>query len=240
MRIVKNIQPSKNKVTIIGGVHGSELFGKIVCQYLEKNIHKYPGLCIILANEEALKKRNRYIDTDLNRAFPGSKKGNHEQMLAFELLRHIDVDSFIIDIHTTKNCKGIVPIITNASENTKRIIHHLNESNIVYMKNGFGSLISQFDGAVSLEFYEEQSSKLNYLHYVESIIQNVLNNNTHQKRKRNIYTCQERIPVITHVPKNAESFVKISGSDIIPFLPRNRAYNGYKGFRLSEPDEIMI
>lgn len=240
MKIIQNNNSSKNKVTLIGAVHGDEYFGRTVFNYFAKHIDEYTGLTLVLANTEALAKRSRGIDADLNRSFPGSANGNHEERLAHQLLKVIDPASYIIDIHTTPNSDGLVPIVTNLSHGTKCIINQLPAKNIVYMQEGFGSLISQFRHSISLEYHYEYCRGNRVIKELEIIIANILNDNNTTKKQRCIFTCNGRIPASVPIPKNAQSFELIKILDIIPFLPRYRARRGYKGFVLSEPEEIMI
>lgn len=240
MKIIQNNNSSKNKVTLIGAVHGDEFFGRTVFNNFAKHIDAYPGLTLILANTEALSLRRRGVDSDLNRSFPGSANGNHEERLAHQLLKVIDPASYVIDIHTTPNSDGFVPIVTNLSHGTKYIINQLPARNIVYMQSGFGSLIGQFRQSISLEYHYKYCRGNLVIKEIEKIIANILSHENNTKKLRSIFTCNDRIPASVPIPKNAQSFERISGLDIIPFLPRYRARRGYKGFVLSEPKEIMI
>ncbi len=240
MKKLQNNNSSKYKVTLIGGVHGDEFFGRTVFNHFAKHINIYPGLTLILANTEALNKRRRGIDGDLNRSFPGSINGNHEEKLAKKLLHTIDPNSYIIDIHTTGNSEGLVPIITNQSNGTKQIINQLQVKNIVYMQSSFGSLIGQFKQSISLEYHYKYCRSSKAIKDLEKAIVNLLKGKNNTQIRRNIFTCNDRIPASAMVPKNAQSFERIKSLDIIPFLPRYRARKGYKGFVLSEPEETMI
>lgn len=240
MKIIQNNNSSKKKATLIGAVHGDEYFGRTVFNHFAKHIDDYPGLTLVLANTEALAKRSRGIDADLNRSFPGSANGNHEDRLAHQLLKVIDPASYIIDIHTTPNCEGLVPIITNRNKGTNNIINQLPAKNIVYMQEGFGSLIGQFQRSISLEYHYEYCRGNRVIKELEIIIANILSDTNKIKKQRSIFTCNDRIPASVPIPKNAQSFELIKSLDIIPFLPRYRARKGYKGFVLSEPEEIMI
>ena len=81
----------KNLV-LICCLHGNEGYGLEVC----KRQSLFP---FILANKRALKENKRYIDSDLNRVFPGNKQGNHEERLAVEILDQIKSFDYVIDLH---------------------------------------------------------------------------------------------------------------------------------------------
>ncbi|MBS3094157.1 succinylglutamate desuccinylase/aspartoacylase family protein, partial [Candidatus Pacearchaeota archaeon] len=70
------------KLVIICCLHGNEIYGLEVC----KDQSLFP---FILANEKALKENKRFIDSDLNRSFPGKADGNYEERRAFELTKKL-------------------------------------------------------------------------------------------------------------------------------------------------------
>ncbi len=67
------------KVTVVGCMHGDEVFGERVFRHYQERLNQKSGIRLILANEEAYLAGVRYIDEDLNRTFPGNPKGNHEE-----------------------------------------------------------------------------------------------------------------------------------------------------------------
>lgn len=88
--------------TIIGSMHGDEPAGKKATEkVLEKDYSYQKPVKFIIANEEALKKDKRYLDSDLNRVFPGDKDSkNREEKLAAQIIEEVG-DSKVLDIHTT-------------------------------------------------------------------------------------------------------------------------------------------
>ena len=87
---------------VIGSMHGDEPAGeKAIQKVLEKGYEFRKPVKFIIANEEALEKDERYLDTDLNRSFPGDPESNNrEERLAAQILEEIG-DSKVLDIHTT-------------------------------------------------------------------------------------------------------------------------------------------
>ena len=88
--------------TIVGSVHGDEPAGKkAIKKVLEKDYDYKKAVKFIIANEEALEEDKRFLDTDMNRSFPGDIDSDLlEERLAAELLNEIG-DSKVLDIHTT-------------------------------------------------------------------------------------------------------------------------------------------
>jgi hypothetical protein len=88
------------RILIIGGMHGNELLGlKIV-----KLLHSMPikSVGTVLANEQAIVAKRRYMGLDLNRSFPGSSKSkNYESQRAAQLLRLARKYDVVLDFHNT-------------------------------------------------------------------------------------------------------------------------------------------
>ena len=61
-------------LVLICCLHGNEGYGLEVC----KGQSLFP---FVLANEKALEENKRFIDWDLNRCFPGNRKGNYEEKI---------------------------------------------------------------------------------------------------------------------------------------------------------------
>ncbi len=75
------------EVAIVGGVHGDEPCGKTAIERtLDADLTFRRPVAFVVANEEALAAGTRYVDEDLNRAFPGDPEGDtHESRLAAQL-----------------------------------------------------------------------------------------------------------------------------------------------------------
>lgn len=90
----------KPVVGIVAAMHGNESSPVIIDQ-LKQQITLQKGTVIfITANPYALSKKNRYIDTDLNRIFPGKAGGNIEEQLANELVRIGGQCDYLLDLHS--------------------------------------------------------------------------------------------------------------------------------------------
>ncbi len=238
MKVIQNNNPSKYKVTLVGCVHGNERFGKVAFEYFEKELSRFPGLTIILANEEAMALRKRCVDADLNRSFPGNPLGNTEERLAHELLSVIDPASFVLDIHSTRSEMKMVPIVTNLSGRTRKIMSHLPRTDVVYMKAGFGSLISQFRGAVSLEYNNAYSKEPRNIPQLDTLVSALLSGSYKQTKTHRVFECLGKIPLDVPVSAAAKNFEVMESTNIIPFLPRRVPFRGSKGFYLSKPKAL--
>jgi predicted deacylase len=88
---VETLGDGEPEVAIVGGIHGDEPCGpKAVEALLEADLDVQRPVKLIIANEKALEQGVRYVDEDLNRAFPGDRDADtHEGRLAHELLTEI-------------------------------------------------------------------------------------------------------------------------------------------------------
>lgn len=240
MKILKNANESKHKVTLVCCVHGNEVFGSDVFDHFVDKLVEFPGLSIILANEKALKANKRFIDSDLNRGFPGSAHGDYESRLALNLIRAINHESFIIDIHTTTSPLSLTPIITNLSIGTKQILNQCNSREIVLMENGSKSLIGQYKSGVSLEYGEKYVKNNSVVPSIEKMIHHLLSGKAVISRQRKLFKCSGVLPKDFDLPPKSQNFSVIEGTNIIPFLIYEKNYTEYVGFALQPPKSINI
>jgi succinylglutamate desuccinylase len=91
-------------VAIVAAIHGDEPAGvRPIDRLLEETPVVERPVKLIVANEEALERNVRYLDEDLNRAFPGSPDaGTHEGRLAARLETELE-GCTTLSIHSTQS-----------------------------------------------------------------------------------------------------------------------------------------
>jgi hypothetical protein len=91
-------------VAVVAGIHGDEPSGiEAVEEFREAAPELERPVQFVVANEEAAERGVRYIDEDLNRAFPGDTDAEtHEGRLAAELLSIIE-DRLVLSLHSTQS-----------------------------------------------------------------------------------------------------------------------------------------
>lgn len=93
--------PGKPEVAVVGGVHGNETGGVHAVRRLrEADLDLQRGVAFVLANPAAIDADERYLDSDLNRVFPGDKDGDREERLAAHLCELIE-DYTTLSLHGT-------------------------------------------------------------------------------------------------------------------------------------------
>jgi len=242
MKIITHHSTVQPLVSLVCCVHGDEVFGLEVFEYYKKHANQFPGLQVILANEEALKKGVRYTDVDLNRICPGTKDGKGEQGLAYELVELLKSSKYILDIHTTVSDMKLVPIVTKMTEDVKTILGQIHVEHIAYMQPSITtqSLIGQFAGAVSLEFGHEYAKTFTARQCVQGTVQRLLKNEKYTKTERTIFVVDQIIPKESVLPSNTGNLRYSKELGGYPFLLHEKAYKDIRGFLASKRETVFL
>jgi hypothetical protein len=95
-------------IIVDGGMHGDEIASYMACDSIIRNINILKGTLIIIPrlNILACQQNRRYINMDLNHAFPGNiGSDTYEFRLAYELMYNVDSikPDIIINLHEAYN-----------------------------------------------------------------------------------------------------------------------------------------
>ncbi|WP_254841285.1 succinylglutamate desuccinylase/aspartoacylase domain-containing protein [Natronomonas marina] len=78
--------PGDPELAVVGGVHGDEPSGvRAVERLRDADLSLRRGVKFVVANPPAVEAGQRYLETDLNRSFPGDSDGSLEERLAARL-----------------------------------------------------------------------------------------------------------------------------------------------------------
>jgi len=222
------------KIAVVCCLHGTELYGLEVVKRLPASLPFFIG------NEKALKENKRFIDSDLNRSFPGKENGNYEEKIAYELVNKLNHFDYVIDLHSSSNNCPIFGIITKPDNQKIDFAKRLGLTKLVIMKESFASgkaLIDFVKCGISIEIGPHQRER--NVNEALELIYNFMN-----KKTRNEYL--EIFEVFDIIKKEADSitiknfeFVKkgeviaksenkeqIALFDFIPILAGEDAYDG--------------
>lgn len=88
------------KILVIGGMHGNEPLGlSIARRFLDEPV---ANIDVLLANQQAIEKRTRFVEVDLNRSFPGdAKSASYEVKRAAEIVELCKQYDLVLDFHNT-------------------------------------------------------------------------------------------------------------------------------------------
>jgi len=114
------------EVAVVGGIHGDEPCGPLAIErLLAENPAVQRPVKFIIANEAALDAGRRYLDADLNRAFPGDADAEaHERRLAHDLAREIQ-GCTTLALHSTQSTPKPMGVIRSVDEVARAIYPRL-------------------------------------------------------------------------------------------------------------------
>jgi predicted deacylase len=116
------------EVAVVGGVHGDEPCGvRAIERFLDSDhvADVQRPVKLVVANELAVKRGVRYVDTDLNRTLPGDPEGDaHEERLAADLFAEVE-GCTALGIHSTVSYGGPFANVAYLDERERRVVSHL-------------------------------------------------------------------------------------------------------------------
>ena len=219
------------KIAIVCCLHGDEKYGLEV-------IKKFPSPLSFIGNELALKRHTRFIDTDMNRCFPGKIDGNYEEQRAFELNKKLKDFDYVIDLHSSSNPCPLFGIITKPNQEKIELVKKLRLKKLVIMPKFFASgkaLIDFMKCGISLEIGPHERKE--NIDEVTRAINNLLENK--QDKTLEIFEVVKMIKkeqenvLINNFQEVKKGQIVAEGKgkqaadfDFIPVLVNEKAYEG--------------
>ncbi|WP_248517319.1 succinylglutamate desuccinylase/aspartoacylase domain-containing protein [Salinarchaeum laminariae] len=120
---VETIGNGEPEIAVVGGIHGDEPSGQRAVEGLIDDPPEVERpVKLIVANEAALEADERYLDEDLNRAFPGSHDADtHEGRLAARLTEELE-DTLAFSLHSTQSYPKPFAITTEVDDLAREIV----------------------------------------------------------------------------------------------------------------------
>lgn len=117
---------------VIGGIHGDEPCGVHAIEtLLEADPDVERPVALVIANEKALEAGTRYVDEDLNRAFPGDPDGEtHESRLAARITAELG-GIRALSMHSTQSYGEMFSLVKELDEFARRIVPFLSINAVV-------------------------------------------------------------------------------------------------------------
>ncbi|MWV63567.1 succinylglutamate desuccinylase [Halorubrum sp. JWXQ-INN 858] len=114
------------EIAVVGAIHGDEPCGpRAIERLLSEDPTVERPVKLIVANEEALAADERYLDEDLNRAFPGDPDADtHEGRLAHHVQAEL-TGCTTLAIHSTQSYADPFAVVDSMDEVTRGVAPHL-------------------------------------------------------------------------------------------------------------------
>lgn len=149
---VETLGDGEPEVAIVGGIHGDEPCGPAALEaLLSADLDVERPVKLILANERALARGVRYVDEDLNRAFPGDPDADtHEGRLAHELLAEIR-GCEILSLHSTQSYAAPFALVSELDGYARSICPYLSVEAVVETAGYSGGRLIAYPDVIELE-----------------------------------------------------------------------------------------
>jgi len=149
---IEQLGEGEPEVAVVGGIHGDEPCGVAA---VERLIEERPAVerpvALVVANEEAVAAQRRYVETDLNRSFPGAADGDSlERRIAHELGAVVG-DCLTLALHSTQSYEGMFVLVDGIRDRQREICPQLSVDALVETGHAEGRIFESVPDTVEVE-----------------------------------------------------------------------------------------
>jgi predicted deacylase len=140
------------EVAVVAGIHGDEPCGPDAVEALLDDRPTFDRpVKFVVANEEALERGVRYLDDDLNRAFPGDADAeSHERRLARRLLAELD-GCTTLALHSTQSYAHPFALVDTVGPTAAAVCARLPIDAVVETALYAGGRLIDYQGVIEVE-----------------------------------------------------------------------------------------
>lgn len=152
---MKSIGSGRPRVAVFACMHGDERYGARVLKRLETLKDVHGTLTLVIAHPRAMRQNVRYIKKDLNRSFPGARRGILEKRIAYSLAPLARKQDFVLDLHATRSRMERVAITPRLTKHVHEAIRATGIPKVVHLNAthfGKGVLLGVCRAGVALEY----------------------------------------------------------------------------------------
>ncbi|MEK7619670.1 MAG: succinylglutamate desuccinylase/aspartoacylase family protein [Patescibacteria group bacterium] len=242
MKLYQSSSPRKPFLSIVACQHGNEPFGREIIEALRPRLEEFPGLQLIVANEEALAIDQRGVEGDLNRSCPGEPLGNHESRLANEILGHVRETRYLLDIHTSvSSCGFLVPIVAELNDETRQLINLLEPTRVVCIERPLSgtSLIGNVKAGLSLEFQKSLADQT-AIKLTTKLVEDLYDCRRAPTRARDVFMVTGILEADLVLPDTARDFELVEKLGLYPVLLKDPSYMGNQGLKATRKEVMNL
>lgn len=247
------------EVAVVGLVHGDEICGLRAINRLKENVEKskveiQKPVKLVIANEKAFNRGVKYVDTDLNRSFPGNEKSeDYESRLAVKLEEELK-GLKVLDLHASKSPKTPFSIVSGLNEESLSVAKTTCMENLLEISYVEGGLIDVLDSACVVECGfngSEESAKVAYRVVINFLAANDVVDQQHDVSDPDIFQVYDRsegegFEFVAENFRNVEEGevyarkegeVKKASEEFYPVLMSTDGYEDMVGFKAKKISE---
>jgi len=129
---VEQLGTGDPEIAVVGGIHGDEPCGEhAVRTLLDERPAVQRPVKFVLANELARDRNERYVEADLNRAFPGDPDApTHEGRLAAAVAEELR-GCTVLGLHSTQSYEGMFALVDEIGPTARSVCPHLSIDAVV-------------------------------------------------------------------------------------------------------------
>ncbi len=131
--------PDIKKLLFVGCTHGDEQVGKYVFNDYPCGKSEYFEYKTLIGNPQAMMLNTRFVETDLNRSFPGNPAGSYEERRAHQLLPRFQEVDMVIDIHQSYSTTPDFMIVNDWTPEIADLDRHAHFENTIILSQGAGT-----------------------------------------------------------------------------------------------------
>ena len=150
--LVETLGEGEPEVAVVGGIHGDEPCGPAaITSLLNDDLDVDRPVKFIVVNEEAIEAGRRYLETDLNRALPGSPDApTHEERLAHELLTEIR-GCDVLSLHSTQSYAAPFALVDELDGYARAVCPYLSVESVVETASFSDGRLISYPNVIELE-----------------------------------------------------------------------------------------
>lgn len=245
---IERLGSGEPSVAVVAAIHGDEPCGvRAVERVLDDPPVVEEAATLIVANERALDRGVRYVDEDLNRAFPGDREGTtHEARLAAELTEELQ-GCTTLALHSTQSHPEPFAVVEERTELAERLCPRLPVDAIVETgSNVEGRLFASIPTTIEVECGRQgtDSAADNAERLIRAFLDatGVTDERPAAERKLPVFRLRDRIPkpAASEYDVLAENFRRVEDGEPFasadgeplaaeePFYPILLSANGYE------------